>query len=168
MTCGRLSYCDDHHPLGRAHVPSVTISACVRTCHRVLNERQAIAGMVRDHSAERGEAEQVWAFASGLADVLFVRGLGSTRIGEAQLDREQLEIATLGRALDLVMRAVGDPGISGPNPRKTSTPEWRGNRVASCLPASRPRLAFGTCERKIARAKCAHVRYERACRYRYV
>ena len=55
----------------------------------------------------------------GLADVLFMRGLGSTRIGEAQLDREQLEIATLGRALDSVMRAVGEPGISGPSPRKT-------------------------------------------------
>ena len=118
-TCGRLSYCDDHHPLGRAHVPRVTIPACVHTCHPVLNERQAIAGMVRDHDEPREEAEHMWAFASGLADVLFVRGLGSTRIDKARLNREQLEIATLGRVVDLVTRSLGEPGIGGPSPRKT-------------------------------------------------
>ena len=85
----------------------------------MLNERQAIAGMVRDHDEPREEAEHMWAFASGLADVLFVRGLGSTRIDKARLNREQLEIATLGRVVDLVTRSLGEAGICGPSPRKT-------------------------------------------------
>jgi len=118
-TCGRLAYCDDHHPLGRAHVPGVTISACVRDCHLILNERQAISGMVRDHAVQRGEAEQLWAFVSGLGDVLLVRGFGSTRIGQGKLERELLEIATLGRVVDFVTRSLGEVGIGGPSPRKT-------------------------------------------------
>ncbi len=118
-TCGRLGYCDDHHPLSRAHVPEATVPACVTICHPVLNERQAIAGMVRDHEGERTEGEHFWAFASGLVGVLFVQGLSSVRIGEEELHRQQVATATLGRVLDLVYRTAGEAGIGGPNPRKT-------------------------------------------------
>lgn len=118
-TCGRIAYCDAHHVLGRAHVPDVTVPACVRTCHPVLNERQAIAEMVRDHGSRRGEGEAFWAFASGLGDVLFVRGFSSARIKEGELQRQEAAITTLGRMVDLVYRAAGEIGIAGPNPRKT-------------------------------------------------
>jgi len=68
---------------------------------------------------QRGEGEQFGAFASGLGDVLFVRGFSSARMDEQDLQRQQVAIATLGRMIDLVYRSLGETGVAGPNPRKT-------------------------------------------------
>jgi hypothetical protein len=119
-TCGRVGYCDVHHPMGRAHVPDVVVDACVRVCHPVLGERHRNAGVVLDHGVERGAGEDVWAFASGIGDLLFLLAWNTPELGEQEARAAEAIDVAQGRVLDLVARAAGGDGIGGPEPRRNT------------------------------------------------
>src|ERR1039458_7377315 len=116
-TCGRVGICDDHHWMAEAHAPDVTTPACVASCHPVLTERQMIGGIVRDHNVDRSDAEDVWAFQRGMSDLLHLFALSFPALGPEEAERDERMTVSLGRALDLTLRAAGEDGVQGPDPR---------------------------------------------------
>jgi len=116
-TCGRLGRCDDHHALAEAHAPDVMTPACTVSCHPVLTERQMISGIVRDHDVDRGDAEDGWAFLSGIGDLLYLMALSVPVLGVQEAELEERMTISLGRVLYLQFRSASEKGIEGPNPR---------------------------------------------------
>lgn len=116
-TCGRFGYCEDHHPLGEVHAPTVTIPSCVAECHPVATERQRRAGVTLEHDEEHPFAEKLWAFNAGLSDLLVLSAYHNPRFGEPEARAIERSAVALGRLTDKASRAAGEAGIQGPDPR---------------------------------------------------
>lgn len=116
-TCGRVSYCDRHHPLGEVHAPAITIPSCIDQCHPTASERQQVAGVALEHDRELPFAERLWAFDSGLSDLLFLTAFNKPYLGEPEARAVERSASAVGRLADRVARSVGEPGIEGPSPR---------------------------------------------------
>jgi hypothetical protein len=126
--------------MGSAHTPEVTIASCWE-CHAVLNERQADAGMVRDHSVERSDQETAYAFDAGLSGALSLLALHHPALGPEVAASEDLFAARMGRVLDVVGRAAGEPAIGGPEPRRNDL--RRAGRRGRREDRSQPRHSTG-------------------------
>ncbi len=117
-TCGRVAYCDEHHAMGRAHTPGLTVPACAGSCHPVLNEKQAASGVVLDHDQVRSAEETAWAFLRGTSDPLALMAFHHPDLGPDVAARDELSVVALGRLYDLVARPDGGEGVAGPSPRR--------------------------------------------------
>jgi hypothetical protein len=106
--------------MGRAHFPDVVVDACAKECHPVLGERHANAGVVLEHGVERGTGEDVWAFASGIGDLLFLLAWNTPELGEDEARATEAMDVAYGRTSDVVARAGGAEGIAGPDPRSNA------------------------------------------------
>jgi hypothetical protein len=88
----RRTLLEDHHVLGAAHAPAVTVALC-RNCHAIESERLRDAGIPLGSDPQRSVVEVVEIVLRGLA--LFLRSLADAL--EQFADQLQVLVAGLDR-----------------------------------------------------------------------
>jgi hypothetical protein len=89
-------------------------------CHPIATERQRRAGVALEHGQAHPFAEKLWAFDSGLSDILVLSAYHNPRLGEPEARAVERSAVALGRLADMASRSAGETGIQGPDPRRNA------------------------------------------------